>query len=179
VRRRLLVLAVVAALQTTSACSTGSPGPSGQPVSSPPARNALQGPYFPECGGVSDETVARLTGIPRLPAAARNSVGCQWLGAGGLRGPLISFAWFRGSPIGRERKTEELSRTRVDDITIGGHGGFIAVQADARLGERLCDVGIQYQDDFFEWSARFNRKPFPNPCDIVTELSRQTVAAAK
>lgn len=101
------------------------------------------------------------------------------MGAGGLKGPLISFAWFRGSPIGRERKTEELSRTRVDDITIGGHSGFIAVQDDPRLGERLCDVGIQYQDDFFEWSAGFNRKPFPNPCDIVTELSRQTVAAAK
>jgi hypothetical protein len=176
----LLVLAVVVALQTTSACSTTPPAPSGQPAPPPSsARNALHGPLFPECGGVSDQTVARLTGIPRLPAAARNSVGCQWLGRGGVKGPLISFAWFRGSPIGRERKTEELSRSRVDDITIDGHSGFIARQIDARLGERLCDVGIQYQDDFFEWSARFNRKPFPNPCDIVTELSRQSIAAAR
>jgi Protein of unknown function (DUF3558) len=175
----LLVLAVVAALQSTSACST-TPPPGGQPAkATSSSRNALHGPFFPECGGVSDDTVARLTGIPRLPAAARNSAGCQWLGAGGVKGPLISFAWFRGSPIGRERKTEELSRSRVDDITIDGHTGFIARQTDARLGERLCDVGIQYQDDFFEWSARFNRKPFPNPCDIVTELSRRSIAAAK
>jgi hypothetical protein len=175
----LLALAVVAVLQMTSACSAG---PSGQPAhsqSSSPARNTLHGPFFPECGGVSDQTVARLTGMPRLPAAARNSVGCQWLGRGGLKGLLISFAWFRGSPIGRERKTEELSRTRVNDITIDGHSGFIARQTDARLGDYFCDVGIQYQDDFFEWSAGFKRKPFPNPCDIVTELSRQSIAAAK
>jgi Protein of unknown function (DUF3558) len=176
----LLVLAVVVALQTTSACSTTPPAPSGQPAQpTSSARNALHGPLFPVCGGVSDETVARLTGISLLPGVTRNSVGCQWLGRGGVKGPLISFAWFRGSPIGRERKTEELSRSRVDDITIDGHSGFIARQTDARLGERLCDVGIQFQDDFFEWSARFNRKPFPNPCDIVTELSRQSIAAAK
>jgi hypothetical protein len=80
---------------------------------------------------------------------------------------------------GAERKTEELSRTRVDDIDIDGHNGFIAVATEPRLGDRLCDVGIQYQDDFFEWSVQFTRKPFPNPCDIAIELSRQSIAAAK
>ena len=49
--------------------------------------------------------------------------------AGGRRylGPHFSFTWYRGSPIGRERKTEELSRTSVEDINIEGHGGFIAM----------------------------------------------------
>jgi hypothetical protein len=104
-------------------------------------------------------------------------VGCQWAATNRGRGPLISFSWFRGSPIGRERKSEELSRTSVSDITIDGHSGFVATQSDSRLGEHLCDIGIQYGDDFFEWSVQFTRKPFLQPCDIVTELSRRTIAA--
>jgi hypothetical protein len=178
----LLALSIVAALQTTplAACSAGSPRPGSQPSSSPSAEpNTANGPLFPVCGGVSDETISRLTGVSKLLTTARNSVGCQWLAGGSIKGPLISFAWFRGSPIGRERKTEELSRNRVDDINIDGHNGFIAVATDPRLGDRLCDVGIQYQDDFFEWSVQFTRKRFPNPCDIAIELSRQSIAAAK
>lgn len=181
-RRRLLALGVVAALQTSPlpACAGGSPGSRGQPSSSPSAKpNAVHGPLFPECGGVTDETVARLTGVAQLLTTARNSAGCQWLVGGSLKGPLISFAWFRGSPIGRERKSEELSRNSVADITIDGHNGFIAVATDPRLGDRLCDVGIRYQDDFFEWSVQFTRRPFPNPCDIAVELSRQSIAATR
>jgi len=182
VRRRLLALSIVAALQTTplAACSAGSPRPGSQPSSSPSAGpNTAKSPLFPFCGGVSDETISRLTGVSKLLTTARNSVGCQWLTGGSIKEPLISFAWFRGSPIGRERKTEELSRNRVDDINIDGHNGFIAVATDPRLGDRLCDVGIQYQDAFFEWSVQFTGKPFPNPCDIAIELSRQSIAAAK
>ena len=50
---------------------------------------------------------------------------------------------------------------------------------DPTLGDRLCDIGIQFQDDFFEWSIQFTRKPFPNPCDIATELSRRSIAAGQ
>ncbi len=71
-----------------------------------------------------------------------------------------------------------MTRTSVDNITVDGHSGFVAVATD-RLGARLCDVAIQFQDDFFEWSIQFNRKPFPNPCDIATELARRSIAAAK
>ncbi len=181
-RRRLLTLAVVAALQSAplAACSGGSPGPGNQPSSSPSHQpNAAHGPLFPECGGVSDQTIAELTHVHGLLNTARNSAGCQWLIGGRFRGPLISFAWFRGSPIGRERKTEELSRTSVNDVTIDGHPGFVAIADDAQLGERLCDVAIQYQDDFFEWSVEFSSKKSPDPCDIAKELSRQSIAAAR
>jgi hypothetical protein len=139
----------------------------------------LHGPAFPECGGVSDQTITRLTGVAGLVTTARNSLGCQWLVRGSIHGPWFSFSWFRGSPIGRERKSEELIRTSVDDINIDGHNGFIAVSTDPRLGNRLCDVGIQYQDDFFEWSIQFTRKPFPNPCDIAIELARESIASTK
>jgi Protein of unknown function (DUF3558) len=180
---RLLALGVTAALQT-SACSGGSPEPTGHPTqtssASPSAKpSAVHGPLFPDCGGVSDQIVGQLTRIPNLVNTARNSVGCQWVVGNGTTGPLVSFAWFRGSPIGRERAAESRMRTRVDDVNIDGHPGFIAIASDPRLGDRLCDVGTQFQDDFFEWSIQFTRKPFPNPCDIATELSRRSIAAGQ
>ena len=96
-----------------------SPGqPQSEPSAPPPAANAKHGPTFPECGGISDQTVGQLTQVAGLVNTAKNSVGCQWLANGGIVGPHFSFTWFRGSPIGRERKTEELSRTSVEDINI-------------------------------------------------------------
>jgi Protein of unknown function (DUF3558) len=180
VRRRLLALALTAALLTPlfAACSSGSPRSSGQPSSSPsPTVNAAHRPFFPECGGASDQTITELTGVPGLVTTARNSVGCQWLAGGGIRGPWFSFNWFRGSPIGRERKAEELSGSSVNDINIDGHYGFVAFHPT--LDNYYCDVGIQYQDDFVEWSIRFREKPVRDPCEIAKELSRQLIAAAK
>ncbi len=75
-------------------------------------------------------------------------MGCQWLQGGGILGPHFSFTWYRGSPIGRERKTEELSRASVEDINIEGHSGFIAIGEDPTIGNNLCEVGIQYQRRF-------------------------------
>src|ERR1700751_204828 len=104
---------------------------------------------FPQCGGVSDETVNNLTKVTGLVNTAKNSVGCQWLagggsllppfflswvcqclGGGGILGPNFSFSWYRGSPIARERKTEKLSRSSVEDININGHGGFLAIRLE-------------------------------------------------
>lgn len=174
--------AVLAALiPLVSACSDShnsggsSPDASGTTASAP----VKHGPMFPECGGVTDQTIAQQTRVTGLVNTARNSVGCQWLAGGGILGPHFSFTWYRGSPIGRERKTEELSRANVNDITIGGHNGFIAQGADPMLGNSLCEVGIQFDDDFFEWSISFADKPFPDPCDIAKELARQTIANAK
>lgn len=172
------LLAVV--LLLVAACGGGSPDPAGPSATSAPptTRQAKHGPPMPECGGVSDQTVSQLTGIAGLVVTARNPVGCQWLVRGSIDGPWFSFSWFRGSPIGRERKNEDLTRSAVDDITIDGHSGYIAMATD-RNGTRLCDVSIQYDDDFFEWSIQFVKKPFPNPCDIAKELTRQTIAALK
>lgn len=74
-----------------------------------------------------------------------------------------------GSPIGRERKTEELSRASVEDINIEGHGGFIAVGEDPlKPGDvTLCEIGIQFDDDFIEWSVSYSQKPFPDPCEVA------------
>ncbi|MGB3285116.1 DUF3558 domain-containing protein [Mycolicibacter algericus] len=147
-----------------------------------PASNSDQsthGPLFPQCGGVSDETVTNLTRVSGLVNTAQNSAGCQWLARGGIMGPHFSFSWYRGSPIGRERKTEEVSRTSVEDINIDGHSGFIAIGTAPTMGDNLCEIGIQFKDDFIEWSVSFAQKPFPDPCDVAKELTRQSIANAK
>jgi hypothetical protein len=179
--RRLSALTLTAVLLTLlfAACSGGSPTSDGQASSSPSPMVNAPGPFFPECGGVSDQTVTKLTGVAGPVTTAHTSVGCQWLTGGGVRGPVFAFIWFRGSPIGRERKTEELAGASVNDIDINGHNGFVAIRADAKFSHYYCDVAIQYQDDFIDWSISFRKKPSRDLCDIAKELSRQTIAAAR
>lgn len=181
VRRNSKVLAVAAALiPMFAACSTSEPSDPQSPEPTPTqAPNSAHGPFFPECGGISDQTVAELTRVTGLVTTARNSAGCQWLVGGGILGPHFSFSWFRGSPIGRERKTEELSRASVEDINIDGNDGFIAIGEDPILGNNLCEIGIQFNDDFIEWSVSFNQEPFPDPCEVATELTRQSIANSR
>lgn len=181
--RKLAVAAgAVAIVATIGACSDSGSGPSPTPGSQGPApqsANAKHGPMFPECGGISDQTMAEQTRVTGLVTTAKNSIGCQWLAGGGILGPHFSFTWYRGSPIGRERKTEELSRTSVEDINIEGHSGFIAIGTDPTLGDNLCEVGIQFNDDFIEWSVSFAEKPFPPACDVAKELTRQSIVNSK
>jgi hypothetical protein len=159
---KALAVAAAAMIPVFAACSDNSGSTStGAPQSPAPTQNTSHGPMFPECGGITDQTLAEQTRVTGLVNTARNSVGCQWLQGGGILGPHFSFTWYRGSPIGRERKTEELSRASVEDLN------------------NLCEVGIQFQDDFIEWSISFNEQPFPDPCDVAKELTRQSIVNAK
>lgn len=183
--RKLVALAVaVSAVTSVGACSSAQDqagsGQQQQSSESPaPAENGKHGPMFPECGGISDQTMAEQTRVTGLVKTAVNSVGCQWLAGGGILGPHFSFSWYRGSPIGRERKTEELSRASVEDINIEGHDGWVAVGNDPMLGDNLCEIAIGFNDDFIEWSVNFNEKPFPPPCDVAKELTRLSIVNAK
>ena len=175
-----VVAAAAVMIPVLAACSSGSDSASPDGSSGPsPAQGVKHGPFFPQCGGISDQTIAEQTRVSGLVNTAKNSVGCQWLAGGGILGPHFSFTWYRGSPIGRERKTEELSRTSVEDINIEGHDGFIAVGQDPTLGANLCEIGIQFDDDFIEWSISFSEKPFPDACDVAKELTRQSIVNAK
>ncbi len=176
---KVLAVAAAAMIPVLAACSNSQQTSPDSPSSPPAAQGVKHGPFFPQCGGISDQTIAEQTRVTGLVNTAQNSVGCQWLAGGGILGPHFSFTWYRGSPIGRERKTEELSRTNVEDVNIEGHNGFIAMGDDPTLGSNLCEVGIQYDDDFIEWSISFSEKPFPDPCDIAKELTRQTIVNAK
>ncbi len=181
-QRLAALVAAAAAVPVLAACSSSGDGPAGpgeQAQNTPSAQGVKHGPTFQECGGITDQAVAEQTRVTGLVKTAANSIGCQWLAGGGILGPHFSFTWFRGSPIGRERKTEELSRTSVEDINIEGHPGFIAVGTDPMLGENLCEIGIQFDDDFIEWSVSFAEKPYPPACDVARELTRQSIVNAK
>ncbi|CAM3351913.1 DUF3558 domain-containing protein [Mycobacterium intermedium] len=176
---RALVALMALSLVIAGCSGSGDSTPGATDSSTATGKEGKHGPFFPQCGGVSDQTVAEQTRISNLVNTAKNSVGCQWLSGGGIMGPHFSFSWYRGSPIGRERKTEELSRASVEDININGHSGFIAIGSESSLGDSLCEVGIQFGDDFIEWSISFSQKPFPPPCDIAKELARQSIANSK
>lgn len=176
-----MFVAIVAMLPLLAACSSGS-GDSGGPAvpqTDAPQGAAKHGPFFPQCGGVSDEEVAKQTQVQGLVNTAKTSVGCQWLAGGQIIGPHFSFSWFRGSPIGRERKTMELTRTSVEDINIEGYDGFIGYTDAPPLGLSLCEIGIQFDDDFIEWSISFDRQPFPDACGVAKELTRQSIVNSK
>jgi hypothetical protein len=178
----VLVATAATLIGLLTACGGGSnqqSGPSASQSGTAPSGAAQHGPTFPECGGISDQTIADQTKVMGLVNTARNSVGCQWLAGGGILGPHFSFSWYRGSPIGRERKTEELTRTSVEDINIEGHDGFIAYSDDPNLGISLCEVGIQFNDDFIEWSISFAQKPYPDACAVAKEVTRQSIVNAK
>ena len=175
----VVAMAVVPVLGACSNSASDQPQSTQQPGSPGPGKDGKHGPMFGECGGVSDQTIAEQTAVTGLVKTAVNSVGCQWLAGGGILGPHFSFTWYRGSPIGRERKTEELSRTSVEDINIEGHAGWVAVGTDPMLGDNLCEIAIGFNDDFIEWSISFAEKPFPPACDVAKELTRQSIVSAK
>jgi len=177
---KALAVAAAAIIPVFAGCSDSQPANPGEvPQSQAPAGNATHGPFFPECGGISDQEVISQTRVPGLVNTAKNSAGCQWLSGGSILGPHFSFTWFRGSPIGRERKTEELTRASVEDINIEGHDGFIAVGDDPLLGTNLCEIGIGFDDDFIEWSVSYSEKPFPDACEVAKELTRQSIVNSK
>ncbi|AFM18563.1 Protein of unknown function (DUF3558) [Mycolicibacterium chubuense NBB4] len=176
---KALAVAAVAVLPVLAACSNDQPSSPSVPSTEAPQQAAKHGPFFPQCAGVSDDEISKQTQVPGLVNTAATSVGCQWLAGGSILGPHFSFTWFRGSPIGRERKTEELSRTSVEDVNIEGHSGFIASNDDPTLGTNLCEIGIQFNDDFIEWSISYAQKPFPAPCDVAKELARQSIVNSK
>ena len=176
---KALAVAAAAVLPVLAACSDSEPTSPEVPSTEAPAQDITHGPFFPQCGGISDEEIIKQTRVPGLVNTAATSVGCQWLAGGSILGPHFSFTWFRGSPIGRERKTEELSRTSVEDINIEGHDGFIALNDDPTMGVNLCEIGIQFDDDFIEWSISFSQQPFPDACDVAKELTRQSIVNSK
>lgn len=134
------------------------------------------GPFFGECGSVTDAEVAKAFGVPGFGTVVRNSVGCEWqLSAqDGQGSPHVSFSWYRGSPIGRERAGSELIGRPATDVEIGGNPGFVA-----SLSSRLCELGVQFGDDFVHWSIAYvDAAPTADPCRAAQQLAELTVERA-
>ncbi|TSD95147.1 DUF3558 domain-containing protein [Skermania sp. ID1734] len=157
-----------------SACGGDSSGDTAQPAPTTARAPSPLGPFFGECGNVSDDEVKQAFAMPDLPVITRNSVGCVWE-AGGPLGPSVSFSWYRGSPIGREAAGSGLIGRPPEKIEIDGHPGF-----RGSLGDQLCEIGVQYGDDFFHWSVTYaDFPPTADACDVARHLAELTASRVK
>lgn len=175
------VVVLLAAILVLTGCSDGdstNQSPTTNTESAP--GKAGEGPFFGECGGVTTEDVARVTGVAGLTNTVNNPSVCEWVTSQDQLGPQFSFNWYRGSPIGRERATIQLSRDSVEDITIDGHSGFMGSSSG------ICEIGIAFGADFFEWSISYGLLPADgqsNPsdediCAAAKTLSTQSIENA-
>lgn len=159
-----------------SACGSGGDSDSQSTPLRPPPKVATLGPFVGECGHVTDDEVRDVTGIGQIALVLKNSVGCNWQTAG-LGSPTVTFASYRGSPIAREKAWVSTQGRNPQTIDVGGRAGWQALEPDARI----CDLAVQLDDDFFEWSMSFGlfAPPAGNPCDLMHKLAELTVQRLK
>lgn len=168
---RRLAAALVAIALLSAACSSGDDADAPTTEVTPTAT----GPFFAACGGVDLAEVTAQTGFRNLALVAETTSDCQWVAPMSAR---VSFNWYRGSPIDRERGGVELTKDNVQDVEIAGHSGFIAWEVT------VCETGIGFGADFIEWSARMdesgaNDVGIAKVCQAVRELARMSIERAK
>jgi hypothetical protein len=166
----------MAAAVLLTACGSGGKSSNDTPAVRPPAKVAALGPFIGECGNVTDDEVRDVGGLGQVSRSFKNSVGCNWQAAG-FGSPSITFASYRGSPLGREKAWVTAQGRNPEDIDVGGHPGF----QDATSDGTVCDRAVQLGDDFFEWSSSagvFGVRS-ANPCDKNRKLAELTVQRLK
>lgn len=174
----LIAMAVVMLL-ALAACSSDSDDSAGAGEGNAPVVSgaAGDGPFFGQCGGVNTEEVTTITKFANLSLVVDNPSVCEWSNGLSRTGAVASFNWYRGSPIGRERATVQLSRDSTKDIEISGHKGFIG------SSPTICEIGIQFGADFFEWSISSGGTMTGSTdealCDAARELAGLSIERAK
>ncbi|GAA4743966.1 DUF3558 family protein [Gordonia alkaliphila] len=170
----LLILAAVAAM-TLSACGSDDDGVSSKTTTP----KAGTGPAFERCGGLTAEEVSAATTFAALKLYNDNPSVCEWRSDAHRDGPVVSFNWYRGSPIGRERGHEQLSRENPTvDIEIAGYPGFLARH------NPICEVGVQFENDFIEISVADRQSfgaetvPLETLCDAAKSLAATSIERA-
>ncbi|WP_072805601.1 DUF3558 domain-containing protein [Rhodococcoides yunnanense] len=172
---RATVILGVALAALVAGCGSGDDGASGpQETTTTTTDPGASGPFFGQCGSVADEEVLGAFAVPAFTMITRNSVGCEWE-VGGFTGPSVSFSWYRGSPIARERAGSELIGRPAEDIEIDGHPGFAAA-----TDNYLCEVGVEFGKDFMHWSVTYgDQPPTADPCVVAKQLAELTVERAQ
>ncbi|MGU3435689.1 DUF3558 domain-containing protein [Actinomycetes bacterium M1A6_2h] len=175
-RARILVLVTAALL--LAACGSGSTDAASDTAPTTTVAPAL-GPDFGVCGSLTDDEVRSAFAVPSFAVVNRNSVGCVWETAGPT-GPSVSFSWYRGSPIGRERASSELIGRPAKDIEIDGHQGFQARFTNAFNQVTLCESALQYGADFIHISVTYSdTTPTADACTVSTDLLELVASRAK
>ncbi|MFI9401575.1 DUF3558 domain-containing protein [Nocardia sp. NPDC052316] len=158
-----------------SACGSGGDSDTSNTPLRPPPKVATLGPFVGECGHATDDEVRDLAGLGQISQALKNSVGCNWQSAG-LGSPSVTFASYRGSPIDREKAWVTTQGRTTQAIEVGGRTGWQALEPDSKV----CDLAVQLDDDFFEWSMSYGMfAPDGNPCDRMHKLAELTVRRLK
>ncbi len=176
-RRITSAIAVGAAVVgLLTACGSGDDSNSDTSSMRPPMKVAALGPFVGECGSVTDQEIATVGGLGQVTQAYKNAVGCNWQGPG-LGGASVTFASYRGSPLGREKAWVTAQGRNPETVDVGGHAGF----QDATPDGTICDFAVQLGDDFFEWSTSSGvfGTPSPTPCDKNRKLAELTVQRMK
>lgn len=156
---------------TLSACGSDGDSDSSNAPLRPPPKVATLGPFVGECGHVTEQEVRDIAGLTQLARVYRNSVGCNFQAAG-LASPSVTFASYRGSPIDREKAWVSNVGRNPETIDVGGRKGFQALDP----GGAVCDLAVQLNDDFFEWSMSYGLfSSQGNPCDRTRKLAELTV----
>ncbi|AUM17739.1 DUF3558 domain-containing protein [Rhodococcus ruber] len=149
------------------------------PGAAPTPQVTEPGPFFGACGSVTDDEVARAFGLGSFAQVTRNSVGCEWelVGAGG---PSVTFSWYRGSPIGRERAGSDLIGRPAIDVEIDGRPGFQG-SAQNDVGQTvLCEIGVQFGGDFVHWSVTYGPfTPAADACVVARDLAELSAERAQ
>ncbi|MFE3023925.1 DUF3558 domain-containing protein [Nocardia tengchongensis] len=155
-----------------SACG-GTKDSEDSPGLRPPPKVATLGPFVGECGHLTDDEVRDLGGLGTITNVFKNSTGCNWQ-AGGISSSSVTFASYRGSPIDREKAWVASVGRTPDTIEVGGRKGFQALDPS----NAVCDLAVQLDDDFFEWSisyGAFSSGNLGNPCDRTRKMAELTV----
>lgn len=170
-----VAVAVAVALAVLSGCSDEDPSAApGQGQPTKPKVSKL-GPFFGECGSVTDDEVSRIVGEGKFPAVFRNSVGCVWESDGSGITPSATFSWYRGSPIGREKAGAGLIGRPAETIKVDGHPAFRGSESP-----KICEIGVQYDDDFFHWSVTSGiQDPSTDLCQVAMKLADLTASRVK
>lgn len=172
------IIALVVVL--VAGCSSSSGDDHSATKADEPPGKAGGGPFFGACGGVTTDEVIKITNFAGLSNTVDNPSVCEWDASDDRTGPVASFNWYRGSPIGRERATEQLSRESTKDLEINGHKGFIASDTG------ICEIGMGFGADFFEWSVSsgtitaLDQQPAPTDqlCNAVKQLATMSIERA-
>ncbi|MFT3716916.1 MAG: DUF3558 family protein [Gordonia sp. (in: high G+C Gram-positive bacteria)] len=135
------------------------------------------GPEFERCGGLTLDDVSKATGFPGLKQYVDNPSACEWRAGDYRQGAVVSWNWYRGSPIGRERGNEQLTRDSTTDFEMDGEHGFLAQH------EEVCEIGIQFEADFIELSGRYDTRDanqtLEHTCDAMKDLTHKTLESVK
>ncbi|NKZ72040.1 DUF3558 domain-containing protein [Rhodococcus hoagii] len=115
---------------------------------------AGSGPFFGECGSVTDEEVAEAVGVPGFAGVVRKLRRLRMADVarpGSKRAALRLFLVSR-QPDRTRAGGQRDDRASAVDVEIGGHPGF-----ESSLSSRLCELGVQFGDDFVHWSISYGK----------------------